>query len=134
MLNSLTMDNVAGSVGKELAHWTRRGGPGRQTWFLHYLIAQRVASENNNHPTYVLLVSNLAEGDTAARKMTLATTYHYIRVLLASDVLALTTERIHLRNLGSWLGQLTLARNKPVLHRELSLKQVRRGERVKERE
>lgn len=32
------------------------------------------------------------------------------------------SERSLLKNLGSWLGQLTLARNRPVLHKELSLK------------
>jgi CCR4-NOT transcription complex subunit 1 len=36
----------------------------------------------------------------------------------------LTSERSLLKNLGSWLGAITLARNKPILHRMLDCKEL----------
>ena len=35
-----------------------------------------------------------------------------------------SNDRALLKNLGVWLGLLTLAKNRPVLHKELVLKQV----------
>ena len=63
----------------------------------------------NHHETYAALVE--AVGGPPLSKMLLATTYKYVRALLASDHLKTKSgERSLLRNLGSWLGKLTLAR------------------------
>jgi CCR4-NOT transcription complex subunit 1 len=35
-----------------------------------------------------------------------------------------STERTHLKNLGGWLGSLTLARDKPIKHRNIAFKQL----------
>ena len=44
------------------------------------------------------------------------TTVHYIKVMLGSSKLkSITSERTLLKNLGAWLGKLTLANNRPVL-------------------
>ena len=51
------------------------------------------------------------------------TTYKYVRILLASArIKTQAGERSLLKNLGSWLGRLTLARNRPVRHRDLDIK------------
>ena len=48
----------------------------------------------------------------------LAETYANIRVLIHSEKTAtLASERSLLKNLGIWLGSITLARNKPILHK-----------------
>jgi CCR4-NOT transcription complex subunit 1 len=58
-------------------------------------------------------------------KQLVATTYKYVRVLLDSDKIKTNSgERSLLRNLGSWLGRLTIARHKPVRQRDLDLKGI----------
>jgi CCR4-NOT transcription complex subunit 1 len=48
----------------------------------------------------------------------LGETYANIRVLLQSDkTAAVASERSLLKNLGVWLGSITLARNRPILHK-----------------
>ncbi len=52
-------------------------------------------------------------------------TYQNIGQLLrSSNIITSTRERSLLKNLGSWLGQITLARNKPVLQQKLDLKEL----------
>lgn len=51
--------------------------------------------------------------------------FRNIRVLLRSDkAIANFSDRSLLKNLGHWLGMLTLARNKPILQIELDLKSL----------
>ena len=48
-----------------------------------------------------------------------------VKMLLNSDkTVQSTTERTILKNLGSWLGNLTLARNKPIRHRNVAFKEL----------
>ena len=70
--------------------------------------------EPNFHNTYVLLVARW--GERPLRDTLVLTTMHYIRVMLGSSKLkSITSERTLLKNLGAWLGKLTLANNRPVL-------------------
>ncbi len=53
------------------------------------------------------------------------TTIKYVRVLLASDRIKIHSgERTLLKNLGQWLGRLTLAKNRPILQRDLDVKET----------
>ena len=64
--------------------------------------------------TYATLVDKW--GDRALLAGLVSCTLRYCRVMLASPRLkSAASERTLLKNLGSWLGRLTLARNKPVL-------------------
>jgi CCR4-NOT transcription complex subunit 1 len=66
-----------------------------------------------------------AIGEKALMNNLLETTYKYIRILLRSDrIRTQSGERSLLKNLGSWLGRLTIARNKPVRHKDLDLKGI----------
>lgn len=59
-----------------------------------------------------------AIGDRELQAKLLETTYKYVRILLRSErVRTHSGERSLLKNLGSWLGRLTIARSKPVRHR-----------------
>jgi len=59
-----------------------------------------------------------AIGDRELQAQLLETTYKYVRILLRSDrVRTHSGERSLLKNLGSWLGRLTIARSKPVRHK-----------------
>lgn len=43
-------------------------------------------------------------------------------MLAADRIKTVTGERTLLKNLGSWLGRLTLGKNRPILFKELDLK------------
>lgn len=53
------------------------------------------------------------------------TTHHYVKILLSSERIKTNSgERSLLKNLGSFLGQLTIAKNKPVLQKDLDVKAI----------
>ncbi len=75
----------------------------------------------------IFCIPQLADivGDKALHGMLLETTFRNLRILQLSERLKTeTSERSLLKNLGSWLGKLTLARNKPILFKDLDLKTI----------
>lgn len=46
------------------------------------------------------------------------------KLLRSQKIITSTSERSLLKNLGSWLGKITLGRDKPVLQRELDMKEL----------
>lgn len=55
----------------------------------------------------------------------LKSVFHNVGKLLRSQkIITSTSERSLLKNLGSWLGKITLGRDKPVLQRELDMKEL----------
>ena len=96
-------------------------------YLTQYLVAKRVAVEANYHSLYVQFMDKF-EGN--AQKVMFAvvvdTTLQCVRVLLHRDRVGQAAsnggERTMIKNLGSWLGMLTLARNKPLLFDQLDLK------------
>lgn len=75
-------------------------------------------------PLFPLQLADIV-GDKALHALLLETTFHNLRILLLSERLKTeTSERSLLKNLGSWLGKLTLARNKPILFTDLDLKTI----------
>ena len=54
----------------------------------------------------------------------MGTFYSITKVLQSPTITTSTADRSVLRNLGMWLGQITLARNKPILQRHLHLKEL----------
>ena len=92
-----------------------------------YLVAKRVAVEANYHGLYVQFMEKF-EGN--AQKVIFAvvvdTTLQCVKVLLHRDRVGQAAsnggERTMIKNLGSWLGMLTLARNKPLLFDQLDVK------------
>ena len=92
-----------------------------QPWFVNYLLVKRAAQEPNFHPVYVSLVGRW--GDKALRQSFVRSTVHYCKVMLGSKLLkSNSSERTLLKNLGAWLGKLTLAANRPVLQKDLDVK------------
>ena len=77
--------------------------------------------EPNFHSLYIDLIDRF--GSKALHQLLVRTTHKYVQVLLTSDRIKRDSgERTLLKNLGSWLGSLTIKRNKPVLHKDLDLK------------
>ena len=92
-------------------------------WFANYLVDQRVSTEPNNHQLYLRFL------DALDRKSLFGFVVHetYVKsanLLNSEKTLQSSSERAILKNLGSWLGSLTLARNKPIMYKNLSFKDL----------
>lgn len=92
-------------------------------WFACHLVSQRAAVEPNYHSLYIHFLEAMQDDELIFR--IILETIENISLLLNSDnTITSTVERTNLKNLGSWLGGLTLARNKPLKHKLISLKDL----------
>ncbi|KAH7349558.1 CCR4-Not complex component, Not1-domain-containing protein [Plectosphaerella cucumerina] len=92
-------------------------------WFAGHLVEERAKMQPNYHQVYLELVK-LFE-DKVLWSEVLRETYVSVSRMLNSEVtISNATERGHLKNLGGWLGLLTLARDKPIKHRNIAFKQL----------
>lgn len=118
------MNNVAvANVEAKAAEIREKVLPDFLHWFANYLVVKRAAQEANFHNLYISLSEKM--NDKELTKDLVKTTHYYVKVLLDSDrIIKDSNERALLKNLGTWLGLLTFAKNKPVLAKELDLKQI----------
>ncbi|KAG9509989.1 CCR4-NOT transcription complex subunit 1, partial [Fragariocoptes setiger] len=90
-------------------------------WIAQYFSSKRAAIEQNFQPLYANFLYELKMPkliDAITRE-----TFRNIKNVLRNDKKADNiSDRTLLKNLGQWLGLLTLARNKPILHVDLDLK------------
>ncbi|RDW72052.1 hypothetical protein BP5796_08086 [Coleophoma crateriformis] len=94
-----------------------------QQWFAGHLVEERAKMQPNYHELYLDLVKLF--GNKALWSEVLRETYvSVIRMLNAESTMQSSVERTHLKNLGGWLGSLTLARDKPIKHRNIAFKQL----------
>ncbi|KAK9916879.1 hypothetical protein WJX75_008268 [Coccomyxa subellipsoidea] len=118
-VNNLSTSNLGAKAGDIKKALTPESWP----WFANYMVVKRAAQEPNFHGLYIELTE--AIGDRELQAKLLETTYKYVRILLRSErVRTHSGERSLLKNLGSWLGRLTIARSKPVRHRDMDLKGI----------
>ncbi|CAG0883626.1 unnamed protein product [Darwinula stevensoni] len=83
-------------------------------WIAQYLVMKRASIEPNFHLLYSNFLDTLKSPEL--NRMVIRETYRNIKVLLRSDKgIANFSDRSLLKNLGHWLGMLTLAKNKPIL-------------------
>lgn len=88
-----------------------------------YLVMKRASIELNFHALYSNFLDCLKSPEVY--KMVTRETFRNIKVLLRSDKgIANFSDRSLLKNLGHWLGMLTLGRNKPILHIDIDLKSL----------
>ena len=119
LVNNITNANIDVKVKELNALITVEFYP----WFANYLVVKRAAQEPNFHPVYVMLVEKW--GDKALRNNLVDGTVHYCKIMLESELLkSNSSERTLLKNLGSWLGKLTLGCNKPVLQKHIDIKRT----------
>eukprot|EP01114_Cavostelium_apophysatum_P013415 TRINITY_DN3247_c0_g1_i5.p1 TRINITY_DN3247_c0_g1~~TRINITY_DN3247_c0_g1_i5.p1 ORF type:complete len:2234 (+),score=701.16 TRINITY_DN3247_c0_g1_i5:75-6776(+) len=89
----------------------------------YYLVVKRVCTEQNFHSLYIQFLDKIKYAKIF--NFMLTATYESIGRLLRSDKIVFSMpDRTLLKNLGSWLGLITLARNKPILQRDLALKDL----------
>ena len=92
-------------------------------WFANYLVDQRISAEPNNHQLYLRFLDALEK--PKLDKLVLQETFIKSATMLNSEkTMQVTSERAVLKNLGSWLGTITLARDKPIRHKNLSFKDL----------
>eukprot|EP01116_Phalansterium_solitarium_P014539 TRINITY_DN3224_c0_g1_i5.p1 TRINITY_DN3224_c0_g1~~TRINITY_DN3224_c0_g1_i5.p1 ORF type:complete len:1462 (-),score=389.12 TRINITY_DN3224_c0_g1_i5:3053-7438(-) len=92
-------------------------------YLAEYLVVKRLSIEQNFHKLYNSFMDSLANPRLMAHLLRF--TIENIKKLLASDKIVVSaSERALLKNLGSWLGMMTVLRNKPLLQKDLSLKDL----------
>lgn len=92
-------------------------------WLAQYLVLKRASIEVNFHVLYSNFLDALKIPDI--NKLVTKETFRNIKVLLRSDKgIANFSDRSLLKNLGHWLGMMTLGRNKPILHLDIDMKSL----------
>ncbi len=96
-------------------------------WLCQYIVIKRAAQEPNYHSLYLQFCDRLDKKPTFSQLMKniIACTIENIKTLLEDDkITSSSSVRSLLKNLGSWLGSLTLQKNKPILQKDLDFKQL----------
>ncbi|XP_019058124.1 PREDICTED: CCR4-NOT transcription complex subunit 1 isoform X2 [Tarenaya hassleriana] len=92
-------------------------------WFAQYMVMKRASIEPNFHDLYLKFLDKV--NSKALNKEIVQATYENCKVLLSSDLIKSSSEeRSLLKNLGSWLGKLTIGRNHVLLAREIDPKSL----------
>eukprot|EP00759_Apiculatamorpha_spiralis_P056339 PhF_6_TR7999/c0_g1_i1/m.12325/K12604/CNOT1, NOT1; CCR4-NOT transcription complex subunit 1 len=96
------------------------------TYFADYIVGKRVAMEPNFHRNYISLLEHMKSPEF--ENVVLQATYKMARTFLRSDKIRVTIgDRSILKNLGAWIGLMTLARDRPVLMKDMDLKDLLLG-------
>ncbi|GMI05586.1 hypothetical protein TrVE_jg1082 [Triparma verrucosa] len=121
IINNISMSNLDGKV-QELREIMN---PQWFGWLGNYLVVKRISTQPNFHSLYLAFLEKLGDYGRGLVDAILLSVYLNVGKLLRSPkITILTSERSLLKNLGSWLGAITLARNKPILHRMLDCKEL----------
>lgn len=119
IVNNVALNNLEPKT-KELSAVLK---PEYYSWFATYIVGERSKQEPNYHKLYIdmleLLRSRLLE-----KHFVCVTYIEIIQLLNNSETAGSSEKRTHLKNLGQWLGSLLLARNKPILHRNIAFKRL----------
>ncbi|XP_057455962.1 uncharacterized protein LOC130747140 isoform X2 [Lotus japonicus] len=92
-------------------------------WFAQYMVMKRVSIEPNFHDVYLKFLDKV--NSKALNKEIVQATYENCKVLLGSELIKSSSEeRSLLKNLGSWLGKLTIGRNQVLRAREIDPKSL----------
>ncbi|KAK6029734.1 CCR4-Not complex component, Not1, partial [Ostertagia ostertagi] len=115
LFNNLSQSNLTTKKDEVLALIDEHGEPFIR-WFAQYVVMKRVSIEQNFLPLYNQFVQAINHPllDAHIKRET----FRNIRILLRSDkrqAASNYSDRQLLKNLGMWLGSITIARNKPIL-------------------
>jgi len=121
LINNLAPSNVE-SKSQELKDLLE---PKYFSWLAHFLVVKRISTQANYHSLYLSFLDNLGEYGKGLLEAILDSAYRNIGKLLRSPkITTSSSERSYLKNLGIWLGQITLARNRPILQVMLDCKEL----------
>ncbi|KAJ7286002.1 Not1-domain-containing protein [Mycena rebaudengoi] len=92
-------------------------------WFANYLVDQRISTEPNNHSLYLRFLDALNKKPLS--KLVLQETLVKSASMLNSErSMQSGADRSTLKNVGAFLGTITLARDRPIRFRNLSFKDL----------
>lgn len=121
LINNLAPSNVE-SKSQELKDLLE---PRYFSWLAHFLVVKRISTQANYHQLYLSFLDNLGEYGKGLLEAILDSAYRNIGKLLRSPkITTSSSERSYLKNLGIWLGLITLARNRPILQVMLDCKEL----------
>ncbi|THH15893.1 hypothetical protein EW146_g4659 [Bondarzewia mesenterica] len=92
-------------------------------WFANYIVDQRISTEPNNHQLYLRFLDAL-DGKTLSKFVLQETFVKSANLLNAEKTMQSSAERATLKNIASWLGTITLARDKPIKYKNLAFKEL----------
>ena len=119
VLNNVSEQNLNAKLG-DLAHTLENK---HHHWFASYLVDQRAKLQPNYQQLYLNLLDLLGEKNLWAE--VLRETYVSVRKMLnAESTMKSSAEQVYLKNLGHWLGSLTIARDKPIKHKNIAFKEL----------
>ena len=117
--NNVSEQNLASKV-KELQRALQER---HRQWFAFVLVEQRAKLEPNLQQLYLDVLKLL--GDKPLWGEVLRETYVSVQKMLNSEsTMQSSNERKNLKSLASWLGSLTIARDKPIKHKYISFKDL----------
>ena len=114
-VNNLTSENLAKKLPDVKSALEER----YFLWFARYLVVDRAKSEPNNHELYGTFISAFDNSDFT--DIVLGVTLSEVERMLSSSKDS-SNDRTHLKNMGSWIGRLTLANDKPLRRDQVALK------------
>lgn len=114
-VNNMTADNMRSKLAEVRDSLEEK----YFAWFANYLVTERAKSEPNNHALYSSLVFalNNAIFYEYVLNTTLLEVDHLLKVFKDTSM-----ERSNLKNLGAWLGRITLANDRPLKRDQVALK------------
>ncbi|KAL0732249.1 hypothetical protein Bca4012_008458 [Brassica carinata] len=119
IINNISLTNIE-SKGKEFAEILPQQ---YYPWFAQYMVMKRASIEPNFHDLYLKFLDKV--DSKLLFKEILQNTYENCKVLLGSELIKSSSEeRSLLKNLGSWLGKLTIGRNYVLRAREIDPKSL----------
>ena len=91
-------------------------------YFATHLIVHRVSNDTRFQNLYLELIDQ--QGQPELFQKVLKVTFRAVQTILNSPKLTQSAERSNLKNLGTWLGSMTLARNHPIMFVDLAVKEL----------
>ncbi|CEG74712.1 hypothetical protein RMATCC62417_09878 [Rhizopus microsporus] len=113
--NSIQQD----STQSKIEEFTQVLKPTFYQWFSHYLIAEHITARSDNQ-TLCLSILRHINSKLLDACILYESFLNIIHILHTTDVS--TAHFDTLTNLGSWLGKITLAQNKPILEKHMAMK------------
>ncbi|GMI98283.1 hypothetical protein like AT1G02080 [Hibiscus trionum] len=119
IINNISVANLE-AKGKEFTEILKEQ---YYPWFAQYMVMKRASIEPNFHDLYLKFLDKV--NSKALTKYIIQATYENCKVLLGSELIKSSSEeRSLLKNLGSWLGKLTIGRNQVLRAREIDPKSL----------
>lgn len=119
VLNNITVENLE-SKFVELKDVV---DDNNQQWFAGHLVRERAKMQPNYQHLYLNLIK-LFNSKPLWADVLRETYVSAFKMLNSETTMQNTNERNHLKSLATWLGSLTLSRDKPIKHKNIAFKQL----------